>query len=90
MTGLFAALAAEHGLLHKDASTGALSEEYLYSSDIVHRYAFRRWWGHPDPGISDVWVLFNPRRATPSSGTGPLWNGASSGPGPRDGPAWLS
>ena len=27
---------------------------------MVHRYAFGRWWGPPNPRTSDVWVLLNP------------------------------
>lgn len=60
MTAPFAALAADRGLLHKSTPAGAPTDEYLYSHDMVHRYAFGRWWGDPDPATSDVWVLFNP------------------------------
>lgn len=56
MTALFADLAERHGLLHKQTSHDA----HLYSADMVHRYAFGRWWGDADPASSDVWVLFNP------------------------------
>lgn len=60
MTGLFAALASEHSLLHTETSHGGLADGYLHSADMVHRYAFERWWGDSDPATSDIWVLFNP------------------------------
>jgi hypothetical protein len=44
MTDLFTALASQHALLDRhDTSAGGLPERYLYSRDLVHRYAFGRW-----------------------------------------------
>jgi hypothetical protein len=57
----FAALAHAH---HLDdvASVSPLGspERYLYSQDMVFRYAFARWWGPPDLASADVWVMLNP------------------------------
>ena len=63
MTALFAAPAADHDLLHQNAPAAGLADEYLYSQDMVHKYAFARWWGDPDPATSAVWVLFHPATA---------------------------
>jgi len=41
-------------------SPAGLTERYLYSSDMVFRYAFGRWWGEPDLSTTAVWVLLNP------------------------------
>lgn len=58
---LFAALAADHHLLDRSGtSPDGLPERYLYSTDMVHRYAFGRWWGAQDLSASDVWILLNP------------------------------
>ncbi len=85
---LFAALASEHNLLDTiGTSPDGLPERYLYSRNMDYRYAFGRWWGPADPSTSDVWVLLNPRLATPSSVGVPPWTGASPGPGPTDRPA---
>ncbi|WP_298462095.1 DUF1643 domain-containing protein [uncultured Cellulomonas sp.] len=61
MIELLDSLAARHELLletgkHFDGSWQA----YLYSPDMVYRYAFTRWWAHPDASTTAVWVLLNP------------------------------
>ena len=57
----FAALAARHELEDRSGlSPDGLPERYLYSRDLVYRYAFGRWWGEQDLATSDVWVLLNP------------------------------
>lgn len=61
MEDAFALLADRHGLEDRaGTSPDGLPERYLYSGDMVHRYAFGRWWGAPDLRTSDVWVLLNP------------------------------
>ncbi len=56
-----AGLAAEHGLEDRDGrSPDGLPERYLYSPDMVFRYAFGRWWGDADLATTAVWVLLNP------------------------------
>ena len=58
---LFTALASDYRLFDKNStSPDGLPARYLYSQDMVYRYAFWRWWGPPDPSTSDVWVLLNP------------------------------
>ena len=58
---VFAALAAAHGLRDQvGTSPEGLPERYLYSRDMVHRYAFGRWWGSDDLATTAVWVLLNP------------------------------
>ena len=71
----FASLAQEHGLKDEQGrSPDGLAERYLYSSDMVFRYAFGRWWGDPDLAATAVWVLLNPatgdteRRPRPTLG----------------------
>lgn len=61
MEDLFALLAARHQL-HDQAgrSPEGLRERYLYSTDMVYRYAFGRWWHDQDLASTDVWVLLNP------------------------------
>lgn len=52
---------AEHGL--HDVRTIApqgLPERYLYSTDMLYRYAFGRWWGDEEVARSVVWVMLNP------------------------------
>lgn len=54
-------LVAEHGLLARaEQGPRGMVERYLYSADMAYRYAFGRWWGAPDLGRTDVWVLLNP------------------------------
>lgn len=48
-------LADERGV-----SQDGLPERYLYSRDMIYRYAFARWWGEQDLATTDVWVLLNP------------------------------
>ena len=57
----FDRLALRHGLLDRTGeSPDGLPEPYLYSADLVYRYAFGRWWDTADLAASDVWVLLNP------------------------------
>src|SRR4029077_1267169 len=45
----FARLASENDLVDREGlSPEGLTERYLYSSDMVFRYAFGRWWGNTD------------------------------------------
>jgi hypothetical protein len=37
-----------------------MPERYLYSPDMVFRYAFGRWWGDVDFATTAIWVLLNP------------------------------
>ncbi|WP_104525490.1 DUF1643 domain-containing protein [Blastococcus atacamensis] len=61
MTDPFAEVAAGHGLVDlPGTSPDGLPERYLYSPDMVFRYAFGRWWGDPDLPSTVVWVLLNP------------------------------
>ena len=61
MAETFASLAAEHDLEDRAGlSPEGLTERYLYSPDMVFRYAFGRWWGATDIGTTAVWVLLNP------------------------------
>jgi hypothetical protein len=61
VTDPFAQLAVEHGLEDRSGSSpDGLPERYLYSQDMVFRYAFGRWWGDADLASSVVWVLLNP------------------------------
>ena len=73
MTTAFARLATANDLELRDGvSSDGLVEKYLYSRDMVYRYAFGRWWGAPDLATTAVWVLLNPatgdteRRARPT------------------------
>ncbi len=57
----FEQLSVECGLLDvQKLSPGGLPERYLYSPDMLYRYAFGRWWGAQDCNRSVVWVLLNP------------------------------
>ncbi len=61
MTGLFARLAEDHRLEDRAGlSPDGLTERYLYSGDMVFRYAFGRWWGDVDLATTAIWVLLNP------------------------------
>lgn len=61
MIDTFARLASEHHLVAQPGlSPDDLTERYLYSSDMVFRYAFGRWWGNTDLATTAIWVLLNP------------------------------
>ena len=61
MTATFDRLASANDLLVVDGlSPDGLTEKYLYSRDMVFRYAFGRWWGDADLATTAVWVLLNP------------------------------
>jgi hypothetical protein len=70
-----ARLAADHDLQDREGhSPDGLPERYLYSPDMVFRYAFGRWWGAAELATTAVWVLLNPatgdteRRPRPTLG----------------------
>jgi len=57
----FAELAVNPDVVDRSGtSPDGLQERYLYSTDMVYRYAFGRWWGHQDLAATAVWVLLNP------------------------------
>lgn len=57
----FGSLASDTNLLDRVGfSPDGLSERYVYSADMVYRYAFGRWWGNTDLATTAVWVLLNP------------------------------
>jgi hypothetical protein len=61
MTDTIARLALENGLRDQSGlSPDGLPERYLYSPDMLFRYAFGRWWGNVDLATTAVWVLLNP------------------------------
>lgn len=61
MIDTFAQLASDNDLEDRlGRSPEGLTERYLYSSDMVFRYAFGRWWGNTDLATSAIWVLLNP------------------------------
>ena len=61
MADPFERLASERGLKDRvGLSPDGLPERYLYSPDMVFRYAFGRWWGNEDLGSTAIWVLLNP------------------------------
>jgi hypothetical protein len=61
VTDTFARLAEDHELLARPGvSPDGLPERYLYSPDMVFRYAFGRWWGSEDLATTAIWVLLNP------------------------------
>jgi hypothetical protein len=61
VTDTLARLAADHGLMDEvGSSPEGLPERYLYSPDMVYRYAFGRWWGNADLATTAIWVLLNP------------------------------
>lgn len=61
MTDAFTRLAADHRLDdRRTVSPAGLPERYLYSLDMVYRYAYGRWWGQEDVATTDVWVMLNP------------------------------
>lgn len=61
MNDTFARLASDHDLADQvGLSPEGLTERYLYSSDMVFRYAFGRWWGSTDLASTAIWVLLNP------------------------------
>jgi hypothetical protein len=54
-------LASENGLQDLSGSSpDGLPERYVYSPDMVFRYAFGRWWGDVDLATTAIWVLLNP------------------------------
>lgn len=61
MNDTFARLASENDLKCRiGLSPDGLTERYLYSPDMVFRYAFGRWWGSTDLASTAIWVLLNP------------------------------
>ena len=61
MTDTLARMASEHRLKDQAGlSPEGLPERYLYSRDMVFRYAFGRWWGNGDLATTAIWVLLNP------------------------------
>lgn len=61
MTDTLARLAAEYGLTDQAGlAPDGLPERYLYSQDMVFRFAFGRWWGNDDVATTAIWVLLNP------------------------------
>lgn len=61
MNDTFARLASENDLEDRvGLSPKGLTERYLYSSDMMFRYAFGRWWGNADLATTAIWVLLNP------------------------------
>lgn len=61
MPDTFARLASDNDLEDRvGRSLEGLTERYLYSSDMVFRYAFGRWWGDTELGTTAIWVLLNP------------------------------
>ena len=61
VTDTFATLASDHDLEDRTGlSPEGLTERYLYSRDMLFRYAFGRWWGSTDIATTAVWVLLNP------------------------------
>jgi hypothetical protein len=61
VTDTWVRLAGEHGLKDQvGVSPEGLPERYLYSPDMVFRYAFGRWWGNADLATTAIWVLLNP------------------------------
>jgi hypothetical protein len=54
-------LASDNGLKDQAGlSPDGMPERYLYSPDMVFRYAFGRWWGNVDLAATAIWVLLNP------------------------------
>ena len=61
VTDTFARLASDNRLKDQAGlSPEGLAERYLYSSDMVFRYAFGRWWGNTHLATTAIWVLLNP------------------------------
>jgi hypothetical protein len=61
VTDTFARLAWDNGLEDQvGPSPEGLSDRYLYSSNMMFRYAFGRWWGNTDLATTAIWVLLNP------------------------------
>ena len=72
MTDTFARLAFANDLLVVDGvSSDGLQEKYLYSPDMVFRYAFGRWWGELNLATTAVWVLLNPATGDTERRPGP-------------------
>lgn len=61
MIDTLARLASDNDLADRvGRSPEGLTERYLYSSDMVFRYAFGRWWGNTELATTAIWVLLNP------------------------------
>jgi hypothetical protein len=61
VTDTLARLASDNDLEDQvGLSPGGRTERYLYSSDMVFRNAFGRWWGNTDLATTAIWVLLNP------------------------------
>ena len=61
VTDTFARLASDNDLEDQvGLSPEGLTERYLYSSNMMFRYAFGRWWGNTDLATTAIWVLLNP------------------------------
>ena len=61
MTDTLARLASDNDLVDQvGLSPEGLTERYLYSPDMMFRYAFGRWWGNTDLATTAIWVLLNP------------------------------
>ena len=74
-------LAARFDLLYQSDATGS----YVYSRDMVYRYAFARSWS--EQGKVILWIGVNPAKGTLNGGGGQLWKGVLRGrkPGVRVG-----
>jgi len=61
VTDTFARLASDNDLVDQvGLSPEGLTERYLYSSNMMFRYAFGRWWGNTHLATTAIWVLLNP------------------------------
>ena len=61
VTDTLARLASDNDLVDQvGLSPEGLTERYLYSPDMMFRYAFGRWWGNTDLATTAIWVLLNP------------------------------
>lgn len=57
----FSRLASDNNLTDGEGlSPEGMTERYMYSPDMVFRYAFGRWWGDTDLATTAIWVLLNP------------------------------
>ncbi len=87
MADAFADLARAWGLDdRRTVSREGLAERYLYSADMVYRYAFGRWWGPEDVATTDVCVMLNPATGDAEQRHRRRWNGASAVRAATDGP----
>jgi hypothetical protein len=61
VTDILGRLALTNELIDRPGlSPEGLPERYLYSPDMVFRYAFGRWWGNVDLATTAIWVIPNP------------------------------